>query len=141
MRSFRKAYSLLEVVIASFLLALAIIPAMNFMRTSLRTSYELERWNQLNIVAIAQLEEQVALAADDFTDADGYGTASEPGFMGIRYYYQSSTSTGSGGFSDRLMAVTVLAWDDENGNGGIDAEEPQALMGTKVAKMAVYQND
>lgn len=140
MKTSQAAYTLLEVVIATFLMALAIIPAMNFMTTAIQTSSELETWNQLNLLATGKLEEQLAKAAATFTQGTDSGTFSDPGLSGMRYVATRSTASGDGGIDNRLMVLTVTVWNDENGNGGLDSGEPQVTYGTKLASMKYYQD-
>ncbi|MEW4561730.1 hypothetical protein AB1K70_04345 [Bremerella sp. JC770] len=134
------AYSLLEVVIATFLMALAIIPAMNFMTSAIHAGHELETWNQMNLLALSKLEEHLSIAAADFQVGSESGTFSDPGLSGVRYTAARSTSAVDGGITDQLMVVTVTVWDDENGNSAIDTGEPQVAYATKLASMAIYQD-
>lgn len=140
MKKSNNAYSLLEVVIATFLMGLAIIPAMNFMTSAIHTGQELETWNQLNLLAVSKLEEQLSVAAADFLDGSDNGTFSDPGLEGIRYSATRSTSAASGGITDQLMVLTVTVWDDENGNSAVDSGEAQVSYATKLASMALYQD-
>lgn len=140
MKKSNNAYSLLEVVIATFLMGLAIIPAMNFMTSAIHTGQELETWNQLNLLAVSKLEEQLSIAAADFLDGSDNGTFGDPGLEGIRYTATRSTSAASGGITDQLMVLTVTVWDDENGNTAVDSGEAQVSYATKLASMALYQD-
>jgi len=134
------AYSLLEVVIATFLMGLAIIPAMNFMTSAIHAGQELETWNHMNLLAMSKLEEQLSIAAADFAEGSESGTFSDPGLAGIRYAATRSTATANGGIADRLMVVSVTVWDDENGNSAADSGEAQVSYATKLASMTLYQD-
>lgn len=140
MKKSNNAYSLLEVVIATFLMGLAIIPAMNFMTSAIHAGQELETWNQMNLLAVSKLEEQLSIAAADFLEGSDSGTFSNPGLNGIRYTATRTTSAVEGGIADQLMVLTVTVWDDENGNSSIDSDEPQVSYATKLASMALYQD-
>lgn len=137
----RKAYSLLEVVAATFLLGLAIVPAMNFMTASIHAGYELERWNQMNLLAVGQLEQQIALSAAQFQEGSQSGTFPDAGLEGLRFTASRTTSSAAGGIEDQLMVVSVTVWEDESANASLDSTEPQVTYVTKVAKMAVYQDE
>ncbi|MEW4455832.1 hypothetical protein AB1L30_24400 [Bremerella sp. JC817] len=140
MKKSRPGYSLLEVVIATFLMALAIIPAMNFMAGAIHASHELETWNYMNLLAVGKLEEQLAAAAPDFTEGTYAGTFSDVGLPSVRYMATRTTSPAYGGIADQLMVVTVTVWNDENGNGGQDSGEPEVTFATKLASMKIYQD-
>lgn len=138
--SSRKAYSLLEVVIATLLLGLAIIPAMKFMSSAIHSGYELETWNQMNLMAVSKLEEQLSIAANDFVTGSQSGTFTEPGLTGMRYQASRSTAAGDGGIDGRLMVVQVTVWSDEDGDAALDASERKVTYATKVASMSIYQD-
>ena len=140
MKKSHNAYSLLEVVIATFLMGLAIIPAMNFMTSAIHAGQELETWNQMNLLAMSKLEEQLSIAAADFVEGSDSGTFADPGLDGIRFVTSRSTSAASGGIADQLMVLNVTVWDDENGNASIDSGEAQVSYATKLASMTLYQN-
>ncbi len=140
MKKPNNAYSLLEVVIATFLMALAIIPAMIFMSSAIHAGHELETWNQMNLLAVGKLEEQLSIAAADFLEGTDTGTFTDPGLNGIRYIATRSTADASGGIADRLMVLNVTVWNDENGNSAVDSGEAQVSYATKLASMTLYQD-
>ena len=140
MKKPNNAYSLLEVVIATFLMALAIIPAMNFMASAIHAGQELETWNHMNLLAVGKLEEQLSIAAADFLEGTDSGTFTDPGLSGIRYVATRSTAEANGGITDRLMVLTVTVWNDENGNSAVDSGEAQVSYATKLASMTLYQD-
>ncbi|PQO42506.1 hypothetical protein C5Y93_29725 [Blastopirellula marina] len=131
----------MEVVMATFLMGLAIIPAMRFMSSAIRTGQELERWNQMNVLAVAKLEEQLSIAADNFLTGSDSGTFSEPGLGGIRFAATRSMAEADGGIPDQLMVVQVTVWNDEDGDTALDASERQITYATKLANLSLYQND
>lgn len=140
MKQSNNAYSLLEVVIATFLMGLALIPAMNFMTSAIHAGHELETWNRMNLMAVSKLEEQLSIAAADFLEGSDSGKFTDAGLNGIRYTATRSTSAVNGGITDQLMVLTVTVWDDENGNSTVDSGEPQVSYATKLASMTLYQD-
>jgi len=136
-----RGYTLLEVVIAGLLLALAIIPAMNFVRASVETGFELEVRNQVHLLAVSKLEEQLSVAAEEFTEGSSNGLLGVPGLPSLRFVATRTTSSSAGGIADRLMVVEVTVWNDENASGTPESSELSATYATKVAKMAVYRNE
>ena len=140
MRRAGRAYSLLEVVISTFLMGLAIIPAMKFMSSAIHTGQELEKWNQMNVLAVAKLEEQLSIAANDFLAGSDSGTFSEPGLGGIRFAAIRSMAEADGGIPDELMVVQVTVWNDEDGDTVLDPSEREITYATKLANLAVYQD-
>ena len=137
----RNAYSLLEVVAATFLLGVAIIPAMRFMSTAIQAGSDLERWNQMNLLAVGKLEEQITLAAAQFQEDSQSGVFPDPGLGGLRFAATRTTSAALGGIAEQLMVVSVTVWDDENANTALESDESQVTYATKIARMSVYQDE
>lgn len=139
MRSRNSGYSLLEVVVATLLMGLVIVPAMNFMTSAIRAGHELDLWNQMNVLAVGKLEEQLAIAATTFEEASSSGAFSGTGLGGVRYTVSRTTSPAAGGISDKLMVVEVRVWHDDNGNSVLDVDEADVVYATKLAHMEAYQ--
>lgn len=141
MRSRNSGYSLLEVVLATLLMGVVIVPAMNFMTSAVQAGHELDVWNQMNVLAVGKLEEQSAIAAATFEEISSSGAFSGTGLAGLRYTVSRTTSPPAGGIPDKLMVVEVRVWRDDNGNSALDVDEADVVYATKIAHMEAYQGE
>lgn len=123
----------------SALMALVLAPTLKVMRDGVELGRKIESREMVNAFCISKLEEQLALAAAEFTEATATGTFAADGYAQFHWQAIRSTDPSDGGMEDRLMAVTVVVWDDEDGSGTLGTSEPQATFATKVAKLALYQ--
>jgi prepilin-type N-terminal cleavage/methylation domain-containing protein len=134
-----RGFSLLEVLMAGTVLAVVLVPALEVMRRSLEMARDVETVQMTTTLCVSKMEEQLALAAYGFTSATTNGNFSADGYASIRFTATRSDTTLSGGIPDRLMAITVTVWQDDNGNSALNAGEISTSLTTKVAKMAIYQ--
>jgi hypothetical protein len=137
----RSAHTLLELVAASSLLALTIVPALRMIRDSLEQNQRVERLEVLNMLCISTLEQQLCLTAANWTEATSNGTFASEGYSTLRYTAVRSQQPAAGGIAGQLMAVSVTVWDDTNGNAALDANEPRVVQATKMASLAAYQSE
>lgn len=139
----RSGLTLLEVLAASAVLAVALAPALRITRTALLTADRLDRQERCLTVANDRVEVLMARTAADWdtvvTGAPVYASAAVPGYPGMRAYDMSTDSPGYGGIAGRLAAVGTLTWYDEDGDGMADADEPQVQLGTAVARLTAYE--
>jgi Tfp pilus assembly protein PilV len=139
--SHRRGNSLLEVLVASALMAMTLVPALRLMRDGLRISRELENRELLTTFCTSKLEEHLALASADWQTGNFSGDFSVEGYSDLRFTITCSDSGADGGISDQLMAVVATAWDDMNGNGTLENNEMAVVLGSKVARLASYQDE
>ena len=134
-------YTLLELVMATFIMAAVLVPALALMRESMQLSGKVETRGMLNTLCVSKLEEHLALAAVSFSDATVTGNFNGIGQSGLRFRVVRSTNPADGGIADRLMAITVTIWQDDDADTVLDAGEANVSLSTKLAKMVVYQNE
>ncbi len=128
-------------MLATVLLAVALVPALRLVRDSLAWGREIQTREQLTTFSTSKLEEHLALIGADWqtgTYAGNFATEGEPTF---RFLVSRSDSNGDGGIIDQLMAVTATTWQDIDGDGSLDSSEPSVVLGGKVAKTLSYQNE
>jgi len=136
----RSGYTLIELVMAASLTALAIVPALAVMRDSIELGTSLDSQNMITTLCVAKLEEHLALAAATFDEAKDSGNFSSDGHSELRYTVTRSTAGIDGGIADQLMAVTVTVWNDADSDTNQDADESSLTLASKIAKMAKYQD-
>ena len=135
-----RGHTLLEVMLASVLMAMVLVPALRLMRDALRNSRDIENRELLTTFCTSKLEEHLAVGSAGWQTGNYTGDFSAEGYPNLRFEVARSDSGGDGGISDELMAVVATAWDDLDGDGSLDSGEPVVVMGSKVAKLATYQN-
>jgi len=128
-------------VLATALLAVALVPAVRLMRESLAVGREIEAREQLTTFSTSKLEEHLALVGADWSTGDYRGDFSSEGHAKLRFLVRRSDLGGDGGVVDQLMAVTATVWEDQDGDGTLDSGEPSVILGGKVAKIASYQEE
>jgi type II secretory pathway component PulJ len=136
----RKAFSLLEMILATALVAGTLAPALAVMRDAMSISRESAKRALLSNYAVETLEYMQGVTMQSWTTGTTTGSYSSDGYANIRYSVTRSDAPASSGLTSRLMHVQVVVWDDANGNSALDSTEIAARMRTKVAKLATYQS-
>ncbi len=132
---------MLEVLLATALMAIALVPALRLMRDGLRVGRELENRELLTTFSTSKLEEHLALVSAVWQTGNYSGDFSAEGYSNLRFTVTRSDSGADGGISDQLMAVVATVWHDLDGDGSLDSDEPAVVLGSKVAKLASYQSE
>jgi hypothetical protein len=135
-----KAYSLLEVVLASAICATALVPALALLRDGMLVTEEIDTRHMLLIYGVQKMEEQLAVVAATWTTASAAGDFAAEGHASIRFSLTRSDSAVSGGITDRLMSITVTTYNDDDGDDSLDSDEPRAVLTTKISKLATYES-
>ena len=139
----RSGLTLLEVLAASVVIALALAPALRVTRTALLTADRTDRQERCLTVANDRLEYLMARVAADWdatvTGAAATQAAAVPGYPGLRFTETASDAAPHDGLPGRLATVAVAAWYDDDGDATLDAGEPQARLATQVARLTAYE--
>jgi hypothetical protein len=136
----RKAYSLLEVVLASAICATALVPALAFLRDGMALGDAIDTRHLLLIHGVSKLEERLAVVAAGWSEGTIAGDFAADGHANIRYIATQSDDAAAGGIADRLMSVSVTTYSDEDGDDALDPGELQTTMTTKIGKFISYEN-
>lgn len=123
---------------AVVLVAGTLAPALSVMRDAIDLSYRTDQHQLLANFACALLEEQIALAGSNWSNASTSGSLATNGFPALRFTAVRSDQAVDGGIFGRLLAITVTVFDDENGDSLLGATERKAVFKTKLAKLATY---
>lgn len=134
-----RGYTLLELTAASGLLAAVLVPSLALMRDAQQAATRCGEEADLTTFACGVMEEQLGLAAYEFTTGATGGDFAAVGRGDVRFTATRSDQAGSGGIADRLMAVRVDVWLDEDGDDVQDSAEPSVTLASKIAKLAVYE--
>ena len=118
--------TLTEVVVASSLLAIAMIPMLKGLTASQMTSTAVERKTQSLILAQGKMEEIRALCVSDYSLSFAESDLS----MGGSFYCDVSDIP----IGSDLRNITVSVGFDDDGDGKYDAGEADAVLTTKMAR-------
>jgi Tfp pilus assembly protein PilV len=131
----RTGQSMLELIAATTIIAIALVPALKLMRDSIRIGRQTETANILATFSMSKLEEHLARTAANWNTNTDSGAI--PTYNGLRYQVTKvNEAVGSG-----LMRITSVAYEDGNGNGTYDAGERNATFVSKVAKNVAYEQE
>lgn len=120
--------TLIEVVIASLLLAIAIVPILKCLSVANANTRKIEIKTQSLLLAQAKLDEIKTRSIYDFTNNGNSFTANNIS-LGNSYL---CNITDDGG--DPLKTVTVSVGFDSNGNNSLSSSEIEITLSTRLAR-------
>jgi Tfp pilus assembly protein PilE len=129
----RNGQTLLELIAATAIVAIALVPALRLMRDSIRNGRQTETANVLATFSMSKLEEHLARTAAVWDTTTDSGVI--PNYSGLRYQVTKVDE----GVSSGLMRITSTAYEDLNSSGTWDAGERSAVFVCKVAKNTAYE--
>lgn len=135
----RRGQSLLEVVAASTIIALTLVPALRMMRDGLEISRGVEEADLMATLCVDKLEEhmnKVAGSWDTSTASGDYAALENRSYL--KFQVTKSDAVTDGGIVNRLMSVVAVVWNDANGNGSPESNEKKVTFATKVSKSVSY---
>ncbi len=128
----RRGSALLDVIAASILTALVLVPSINIMRRSMDISNRLLVRQEMATQCSSLLEQQMADASVTFQPLKLEG--SKPvDTETLGYRIVRSDQKEFGGIPKQLMGISVTVWHDKNRNRRIDQQESRCELYTKVA--------
>jgi len=133
-------HTLLELLVATSVTAIALVPALKLMRTGMEIGRDNEIRSLVTTLCIGKLEEQLNLVAASWTEASESGAISITGYTNIRYEMTRSDETVDGGIPDRLMTVQTTVWHDSNADSTRQSDEIQCTFRSKIASLTTYQS-
>jgi hypothetical protein len=132
---------MLELVAATIVISVALVPALKYSRSSIEDLERIERGEQCHLLCVSKLEEVMAQASNVWSLAAQSGDFTTLGWSQFRYQVSFSDLPSDGGISDSLMVIRVRVWFDENRNGTLDAAESNSRLDTKLAKLLTLQGN
>ncbi len=136
----RRAFSLLEMIAATALVAGTLAPALVVMRDAMALSREAVKRSLLANYAVQVLENQSALVMQNWANGTVTGNFASDGNATLKYTATKSDAPANGGLTNRLMHIQVTAYEDKDGDSVADSNELQVKFRTKVAKLTNYAN-
>ncbi|MCH8146703.1 MAG: prepilin-type N-terminal cleavage/methylation domain-containing protein [Planctomycetes bacterium] len=130
----RRGFTFVELIAAIAVLAIAIVPATQYLTESMTYRRYLERSRALGILAIQTIENQMAVINGGFTTANETGTFASQGFPTVAYQVIRTDAASEGGIPNLLMVIHVRVWSDDDGDLIFDATESDVELHTKMAR-------
>lgn len=134
----RRGNTLIELVAATTVLAIALVPALRLMRDALAVEEEVEYASAMATLCAGQLEQALAKTSASWNTATESGSYASLGYSRLKYSVTKSDAPASGGLTNQLLAITATVWDDTDNDSVLDVGEKKVQFSTKLAKLAVY---
>lgn len=135
----RGGFSLLEVLMASTLAAIALVSSLALLRDGLQMSRTIDDRLMLTNYAVSELERQLSVVATNWSNGTFGGDYAADGHADFRYTATRSDAVSDGGLVDRLMHVQVTTYIDANGDDALSADEKNCTFRTKIGKFSTYE--
>lgn len=137
----KRAYSLLEVVLASSICATALVPALATLRDGLTLADTMDKRHLLLIYGVSKMEERLPVVAATWVESTITGDFATDGHANVRFTLTSSDEVASGGIVNRLMNVTLTTYSDDDGDDTMDSGEMRTTFTTKIGKTVTYETE
>ena len=130
---------MLELIVATTIISIALVPALKLTRSSVLNIEVLERSELTVSLATSKLEEELARTAANWDLSARSGNFAAIGRPELLFQSKKSDMIDDGGVPGSLAVIDVIVWHDVNGSGGFDSNEPQTRLMTKIAKVVSYE--
>lgn len=134
----RVGYSLLELVMATALVAGTMAPSLALMRDAMELSETTDQRQLLANYSVSLLEKQLGVVASDWIEQTLTGDLAAEGFADLRYIVVASDNAVDGGMPDQLMSVTSTTYWDANQDDTLNSGELTSVFRTKISKLISY---
>tara|TARA_R110002072_G_scaffold155657_2_gene306108 strand:+ start:171615 stop:172079 length:465 start_codon:yes stop_codon:yes gene_type:complete len=140
-RPVRQGTTLLELVAASTVIAVTLVPALRIMRDSLRVSRQLEVREAMATIAMSVLEQESAGVSGRWImqTRTHRQPGRDSGYPSVVAVSTTTDSVATGGIPGSLAVVRVTAFEDTNRTGSLDNNEPSITFATKIAGLTSYR--
>ena len=132
--------TLVELVAASLMLSVALVPGLRLLREGMKLSHKVETASIMSTLSASKLEQYMALAGATWDKTAASGSFASEGYANLRYSIVRSDDSVDGGIPDELMTITSTVWNDLDGDTTLDADEPDIVYSTKIARLAKYED-
>ena len=140
-RACRRVTTLLELVAASTVIAITLVPALRIMRDSLRVSRQLEVREAMATIAMSVLEQESARVSGRWImqTRTHRQPGRDSGYPSVVAVSTTTDSVATGGIPGSLAVIRVTAFEDTNRTGSLDSNEPSITFATKIAGLTSYR--
>jgi len=137
----RRGNTLVELVAATTVLAIALVPALRLMRDALAVEEDIEYAAAMSTLCVARLEQSLASTAASWNTTTESGSYSTLGYSRLKYSVTKSDAPANGGLTNQLLAITATVWDDVDSDNVLDTGEKRVQFSSKLAKLAMYNSN
>ncbi len=130
----RRSFTFVELIAATAVLAITIVPATKYLADSMTLRRRLERDRVMVILAIQTIEQQMAVINGGFTTTDEKGTFASQGSPTLAYRVRRRDASNRGGIPGLLMVIEVEMWEVTDGVLHRDPYESRFKLYTKMAR-------
>lgn len=139
MRRRRRGQTMIELLAATTIITIALVPALRLTRDSITHSEELENAEMRLALCTSKLEEEMARTAATWDLSTQIGDFSSIGRSELRFIVTKSDALANGGIPDALATIDAVVWHDEDLGDDLDPSESQVRLTTKMAKLISYE--
>jgi type II secretory pathway pseudopilin PulG len=141
--------TLLELVAATTIITITLVPALRMMRDSLRLGRETETSNLLATLASSQLEQYLLLSAGqwgsvptggNWNTTTNSGSFTAQGYPNLKFTVVR-TDSAPAGVPARLLSITATVWNDSDSDNVWDSGESRSVFASKLARNVAYSNE
>lgn len=133
--------TLLELIAATTVLGIALVPCLRIMRDTVRIGRETEMANLMATFSASKLEEHLVLTVVNWDTTTAEGSFATEGYPQVRFRVVRSDATADGGLPGALMSITATVWQDTNSNNRWDQGEARSVFASKLASNVAYQRE
>ncbi|QDT11428.1 hypothetical protein K239x_34250 [Planctomycetes bacterium K23_9] len=130
---------MLELIAATTIITIALVPALRLTRDGVARSEELENAEMRLALCTSKLEEEMARTAASWNLTTQVGDFGDRGWGQLRFMVAKSDAIADGGIPDSLATIDVVVWHDEDAGNDLDSNERQTRLTTKLAKLISYE--
>ncbi|GIW99877.1 MAG: hypothetical protein KatS3mg111_3210 [Pirellulaceae bacterium] len=135
----RPGQTMLELVAATTIIAVALVPALRLTGRGLDNLTRIERFELATTWAASLMEEEMARTAATWDLTERLGDLAHLGNPELRYRVLKSDRATAGGIPQELAVLEVTVWHDQDGGSDLDPDEPRTQFHTKLARVASYE--
>ena len=135
----RSGQTMLELIAATTIITIALVPALRLTRDSIARCDELKNAEMRLALCTSKLEEEMARTAATWDLTSTSGNFAAIGHSQLRFITTKSDAVADGGIPDALTAISVVVWHDQDAGNDLDPDENRTTLATKLAKLISYE--
>ena len=137
----RSGQTMLELIAATIVISIALVPALRLTRARIANTEDLERAETRLALCTSKLEEELAYTAANWELNSHRGNFASDGQAGVWFQVSKSDAISAGGRPGELATIDVTVWHDQDADATLDADEQRVRLATKIAKLVAYQSE
>ena len=139
MKRKRSGQTMVELLAATAIITIALVPALRLTRDGMMRAEELENAELRLALCTSKLEEEMARTAAAWDMSIRSGDFSGIGRSELRFMVTKSDAAVDGGIPGSLATIDAIVWHDEDQGGDLDSNENRIRLTTKLARLISYE--